>query len=205
MLDNLSGSGITFLIGLVLARLLPPEEFGIIGMITIFIAISNSFIDSGFSNALIRKTDAKDIDYNTVFYFNLVIGVIFYGILFLSSPFISYFFKEPILTPITRITGIILVINSLSIIQRTIFVKKIDFKTQTKVSFLSSVSSGVIGIGMALLGYGVWSLVGQQLSRQTLNTFFYGSMGLGDPNGSFQGEVLTSCSVLVPNYCYQDS
>jgi O-antigen/teichoic acid export membrane protein len=141
-------------------------------MITVFIAISNSFIDSGFSSALIRKTDIKNIDYNTVFYFNLAVGVLFYLILYLCSPLISSFFNEPILIPVTRVIGIILIINALSIIQRTIFVKKIDFKTQTRVSFLSSVLSGIIGVGMAFWGYGVWSLAGQQISRQFFNTLF---------------------------------
>ncbi|GHT33466.1 lipopolysaccharide biosynthesis protein [Bacteroidia bacterium] len=171
-IDGLANIGITFLVGLILARLLSPKEFGIIGMITIFIAISNSIIDSGFSNALIRKIDTKSIDYNTVFYFNLVIGIIFYLILYLSSPAISSFFKEPILIPITRVLGIVLVLNSLSIIQRTLFIKKVDFKTQTKISLFSSILSGIIGIEMAFENYGVWSLVGQQVSRQFFNMLF---------------------------------
>ena len=91
-IDNIANSGITFLIGLVLARLLTPKEYGIMAMITIFIAISNSIIDSGFSSALIRKTDIKRVDYNTVFFFNLIIGVILYILLFLCAPIISSFF-----------------------------------------------------------------------------------------------------------------
>lgn len=170
--DNIANSGITFLVGLVLARLLSPEEFGMVGMITIFIAISNSFIDSGFSNALIRKNDIKEIDYNTVFYFNLAIGILCYIILYFSSPAISAFFHETQLVLITRVMGSILVINALAIIQRTILVKNIDFKAQTKVSLVASVGSGIIGIGMALYGLGVWSLVGQQVSRQFLNSLF---------------------------------
>ena len=84
VIDNIASSGISFLVGIILARILSPAEFGILGMITVFIAVSNSIVDSGFSNALIRKTDAKDIDYNTVFYFNLIIGFILYIILFLN-------------------------------------------------------------------------------------------------------------------------
>ncbi len=170
--DNVAGAGITFLIGIVLARILTPEEFGIIGIIMIFIAISNSIIDSGFSNALIRKIDVTSVDYNTVFYFNLGISVILYIILYFSTPFISDFFKEPLLISTTRVIGLVLIINGFSIIQRTLLVKKVDFKTQAKVSIIASVSSGVIGIGMAVLGYGVWSLVGQQLSRQFFNSLF---------------------------------
>ena len=171
-IDNLSSSGITFLVGLVLARLLTPSEYGIMAILTIFIAVSNSIVDSGFSNALIRKTDARRVDYNTVFLFNLLVSGLLYVVLFLAAPSISRFFKEPLLVEVMRVIGWVLVINALAIIPRTLFVKEVNFKTQTKISLIASISSGVIGIGMALAGLGVWSLVGQQLSRQLLNTLF---------------------------------
>ncbi len=171
-IDNVASAGITFLVGLALARLLSPSEFGILGMIAIFIAVANSIVDSGFSNALIRKTNAQAIDYNTVFIFNMVLSIFLYAILFLGAPFISRFFDEPQLIPITRVLGFILIINAFGIIQKTLLVKKVDFKTQTKISLISSVSSGVVGIGMAFSGFGVWSLVGQQLSRQLFNSSF---------------------------------
>lgn len=171
-IDNIANSGITFLVGIILARILTPAEFGIIGMITIFIAVSNSIVDSGFSSALIRKVNAKNIDYNTVFYFNLCLGIVLYFILFLSAPAISRFFKEPVLISITRVMGIILIINAFGLVQRTLLVKEVDFKTQTKISLIASILSGFIGIGMALKGFGVWSLVGQQISRQLLNSIF---------------------------------
>ena len=170
--DNIANSGITFLVGLVLARILTPAEYGVMAMVTIFIAISNSIVDSGFSNALIRKMKIERVDYNTVFYFNLVVSLFLYLVLFLCAPAISTFFKEPILVDVMRVIGWILVINALAIIPRTILVRNVDFKTQTKVSLISSILSGAIGIGMALTGFGVWSLVGQQLSRQLLNTMF---------------------------------
>ena len=170
--DNIASSGVTFLVGLILARLLTPEEYGIMAMITVFIAVSNSIVDSGFSNALIRKVRIESIDYNTVFYFNLIVSFILYILLFFASPSISVFFKEPILVKVVRVIGLVLIINALAIIPRTIFVRDVNFKTQTKVSLISSISSGIVGIGMALAGMGVWSLVGQQLSRQLLNTLF---------------------------------
>lgn len=170
--DNIANQGITFLVGLVLARILTPAEYGVMAMVTIFIAISNSIVDSGFSNALIRKIKIERIDYNTVFYFNLVVSLFLYLVLFLCAPAISIFFKEPLLVDVMRVIGWILVINALAIIPRTILVRKVDFKTQTKVSLIASLSSGAIGICMALTGWGVWSLVGQQLSRQLLNTLF---------------------------------
>ncbi|HON07622.1 MAG TPA: lipopolysaccharide biosynthesis protein [Verrucomicrobiota bacterium] len=171
-IDNIAGSGITFLVGIVLARLLSPSEFGIIGMLAIFIAISNSIVDSGFSNALIRKINAEKQDYNTVFIFNLVTSIFLYILLFFAAPAISRFYKEPQLIYITRVIGLILILNAFGIIQRTLLVKSIDFKTQAKISIIASLGSGVIGIGMAFYGFGVWSLVAQQLTRQFLNSLF---------------------------------
>ena len=168
--DNISGSGVSFLVGLILARILSPEEYGVMAMIAIFIAISNSIIDSGFSSALIRKIDVKDTDYNTVFYFNIVISICLYILLWICAPAISRFFSESLLIPVIRVLGLVLIINSCSIIQRTVLVRNIDFKTQTKVSLIASLVSGGVGITMALYHCGVWSLVGQQLSRQFFNS-----------------------------------
>ena len=119
--DNVASSGITFLVGLILARLLTPAEYGIMAMIAIFIAVSNSIIDSGFSNALVRKINIQRIDYNTVFFFNLVVSLVMYLLLYIASPAISAFFKEPVLIEIVRVIGWVLVINALAIIPRTIF------------------------------------------------------------------------------------
>ena len=170
--DNLAGSGITFLVGLVLARLLEPAEYDVLGIIMIFVVVFNSIVDSGFSNALIRKNDATGVDYNTVFFFNLIISVVLFGVLYFSAGVISSYFGKPILVPVTKVMASIVIINAFAIIQRTILVKNIDFKTQTKVSLIASIVSGVVGIAMALKGYGVWSLVGQQVSRQLMNSVF---------------------------------
>ena len=171
-IDSFAGQGITFLVGLILARLLTPEEYGLIGIITIFIAVFNSIVDSGFSNALIRKTDAKEVDFNTVFIANMVVSIVLFFALFFSAPLIANFFNQPQLKPLSQVMASIVVINAFAIIQRTLLVKQIDFKTQTKVSLVSSITSGVVGITMAYCGYGVWSLAGQQISRQLLNTLF---------------------------------
>lgn len=168
--DNIANQGITFLVGLVLARLLTPTEYGLIGIILIFIAVFNSIVDSGFSSALIRKKDVKEIDYNTIFIVNMVLSLFLSGVCYFIAPAIASFFNEPQLQPLTRVMGIVVIINAFAIIQRTILVKKVDFKTQTKVSLIASIISGIVGIGMALSGMGVWSLVGQQISRQFLNT-----------------------------------
>ncbi len=169
-IDNIANQGITFLVGIVLARLITPEDYGMIGVILIFIALFNSIVDSGFSNALIRKKDANDIDYNTIFFVNLVVSLLLYAALFVFSPFVGQFFHQPKLNVLLKVTGVIVVINAFTIIQRTILVKAIDFKTQAKASLVSSILSGVGGITAAIVGWGVWSLVLQQILRQLLYT-----------------------------------
>ena len=168
--DNIANQGITFLVGLVLARLITPEEYGLIGIILIFVAVFDSIVNCGFSNALIRKNDADDMDYNTVFFVNMVLSVVLFIAFFFSAGLIADFFSQPLLEPLTQVMGSIVVIHAFAIIQRTILIKQIDFKTQTKASVISSVMSGIVGITMAFYGYGVWSLVGQLLSRALLNT-----------------------------------
>jgi len=168
--DNIANQGITFLVGLVLARLITPEEYGLIGIILIFVAVFDSIVNCGFSNALIRKNDADDRDYNTVFIVNMVLSLVLFIVFFFSARFIADFFGQPLLEPLTQVMGSIVIIHAFAIIQRTVLIKRIDFKTQTKASVISSVTSGIIGITMAFYGYGVWSLVGQQLSRALLNT-----------------------------------
>jgi teichuronic acid exporter len=169
-IDNFSNLGLNFIIGIILARLLSPKEFGLIGMVTIFIAISMTFVNSGFTNALIRKKDCTETDYSTVFYFNLIAGSLLYAILFLTAPFISVFLNEPALINLIRVLSLGLIISSLTIIQSTTLTKRIDFKLQTKVSLTSNIVSGVLGIYLAYMGFGVWSLVAKTLSQQTINS-----------------------------------
>lgn len=168
--DNVANQGVTFLVGLVLARLLTPHEYGLIGYIMILVAVFNSIVDSGFSNALIRKKDAEETDYSTAFIFNLAVSLVLMAAMVLVAGPFSLFFKEPQLVSLVRVMSVIVVINALALIQRTRLVKSVDFKTQTKASLISSVSSGAVGLAMAFGGLGVWSLVGQQISRQFINT-----------------------------------
>ena len=170
--DTMAGQGITFVVGIILARLLTPREFGLIGMITVFIAVSESFINSGFSSALIRKKDCTDTDFSTVFFFNLAAGILFFLLLFFSAPAISGFFNEPELTAILQVLGIVLIIDSLTLIQRTILTKRIDFKLQARISVIASIGSGIVAIGMAFYGFGVWALVAQRIVKQGLNSLF---------------------------------
>ncbi len=168
--DSLGSQGITFIVGLVLARMLTPAEYGLIGIILIFVNIFNSIVNSGFSAALIRKKDATDDDYSTVFITNMAISVVLSIALFFSAPLIADFFNQPQLDALSKAMSCIVIINALGLVQFTILTKRIDFKTHTKISLIASISSGIIGIFMAFAGYGVWSLVGQQISRQLLNT-----------------------------------
>ena len=172
-LENVTRLGVTFVVSIVLARLLSPEEYGLIGILTIFIAIFNAIVDSGFTSALIRKQDATDTDYSTVFYTNLVLSVVLAAVLFFCAKPISIFFERPELVSLTQVMSSVVIINALSIVQRVRTTKAIDFKTQTKITFISSIGSGVIGIVMAYMGYGVWALVGQQVSNQLLTTLFF--------------------------------
>lgn len=169
-IDSIAAQGITFIVGIVLARLLSPEEFGTIGIAMVFVALFNKIVDCGFSNALIRKHDASDIDYNTTFVFNLALSFLLYFVCFIVAPFISKFFDNIQLVGVIRWISLLLIINAFAIIQRTRLVKQINFKTQAKISIVSSVFSGIIGVLLAVKNFGVWSLVGQQLSRQLLNT-----------------------------------
>ena len=168
--DAFLGQGVTFIVGLVLARVLTPEDYGLIGIVTIFTTILTGIVDSGFSNALIRKKDATNEDYNTMFITNMVVSIVLFGLLFVCSPLIAIFFARKELVWIVRVMGFILILQALCITQVTILTKRIDFKTKTKASLISAVMSGVVGIGMAFAGFGAWSLVGQQLSKQLLYT-----------------------------------
>lgn len=168
--DAFLSQGVSFLIGIILARLLSPDEYGLIGICLIFNVVLNGIVDSGFSTSLIRKKEIDSIDYSTMFYTNMGISIFLYLILFCISPLVADFFSRPQLTELIRVTGLVLIINALSIVQVTVLTKRLDFKTKTKASLFAAVSSGLIGILMAYMGYGVWALVGQHLLKQILFT-----------------------------------
>lgn len=169
-IDNLAGTGILAIVNLILARILSPAEFGIVGMTSIFITLSTSLVDSGFTGALTRKKEVSEKDLNTVFYFNLFTSACLYAVLYAAAPTIARFFGQPVLENVVRVLGLSLIITALSIVQKVILVRKIDFRTQAVVSVISAVASGIAGIWMALAGYGVWSLVTMQLLRLALTT-----------------------------------
>lgn len=183
--DSFLGQGVTFIVGIVLARLLSPSEYGLIGICTIFTSVLFSIVDSGFSTALIRRKDVAEDDYNTMFITNMLMSVLLFLCLYLLAPLIATFFERPELIGVLRVMGLILILQALSITQVTILTKRIDFKTKTKASLFSAILSGVIGITMAYCGFGVWALVGQQISKQTLYTAALWILNKWWPNLSF--------------------
>lgn len=168
-IERFSVQGIQFVIGLILARLLTPSDYGIIGMVAIFMAISQTIIDSGFSKALIQKQDRTEVDFSTAFFFNIIVGLICYLILFLASPYIASFFNEPILKDVLRVLAINLFLNSLAVVPIAKLSIKVDFKTQSKASIVSTILSGALGIVLAYKGVGVWALVAQSVSHSFIN------------------------------------
>ena len=159
---------LSFCVSIILARLLLPEEFGLIGMLAIFIGIGTTLFDGGLTSSLIRSNDLDEEDYTTVFYFNLGCSIILYGLLFICAPFIAQFYNQPSLTSITRIYGLTFIISAFGTVQNTILTKELQFKKQTIITFPALVLGGIVGVLMAYMGFGVWSLVALSL----VNSFF---------------------------------
>ena len=162
-LEQFSTQVITFVLSIILARLLLPSDYGTIGLLAVFMAVSGTFIDSGFGQALIRKSDIREEDYSTVFYFNLSVSVLCYVAAFLCSSLIASFFNMPILSLVVKVYCLTLVINAFGSVQRTRLTKNLDFKALAKINVISTIFSGVIGIVLAYAGWGVWALVWQAI------------------------------------------
>ena len=152
-----------------MARILTPADYGLVGMVAIFIAVSQTLVDSGFSQALIRKQDRTQVDISTVFYFNIAVGVILYFTLFFCAHPIARFYDEPALIPVIRLIALSLPLNSLAVVQRALLTIKIDFKTQAKASFSAAIGSGAVGLSLAYTGWGIWAIVWQQVSSVFVN------------------------------------
>jgi len=168
-IERFSAQGVQFVLGIILARLLSPSDYGLVGMIAIFIAISQVFVLSGFGAALIQKIDRDEKDFSTTFYYNLTISLLFYGLLFFLAPYIANFYNEPLLVNLTRAVSLSIVIEAFAVVQRAKFIINVDFKSQTKASVSSVIISGTIGILLAYKGFGVWALVVQSLARSSIN------------------------------------
>lgn len=169
-IDRFTSQGISFVFSMLIARMLMPSDYGVVAMLGIFMAVSGCFIDSGFGTALVRKIDRTETDFSTVFYFNNVVAILFYGLLWLASPYIAAFYDLPLLEDVTKIVGLNLIVGTLGAIQGTKLSIAIDFKTRAKISVITTVFTGVVGLYLAYKGYGVWALVFQGLSSNVLRT-----------------------------------
>ena len=168
--DRFSAQGIQFVFSILIARLLLPEDYGVIAMLNIFLAVSQTFIDSGFGSALIRKIDRTETDFSTVFFFNIAVAAVFYLILFFSAPAIAKFYETPQLESVTKVVALNLIIGSLSGIHNAKLSIDIDFKSRAKISVISTFLTGAVGLWMAYAGYGVWALVVQNLCSSVIRT-----------------------------------
>ncbi|BEG99859.1 lipopolysaccharide biosynthesis protein [Bacteroides sedimenti] len=184
-IDRVGQQVILFIIGIKIARILSPDDYALVGMLAIFMALANIVIESGFSAALIRKKDATEKDYSSVFYFNLGASILAYLVLFVCAPYIAEFYNQPSLTLIARIVFLALPINSLSLIQTTILTKQINFKKLTKVNFISLIVSSLLALYMAYAGYGVWTLVMQPVSLAVVRTILLWIMSSWRPVREF--------------------
>ncbi len=169
-IQQIGMSVIGFVISVILARLLSPEEFGLIAMIIVFVGIGNILLNAGMGASLIRTENLTEVDFSTVFFFNLFISILLYILLFFFAPYVALFYNQPELISLMRWLNLIIIINAFTIIQRTRLTKILDFKTQTLISIPAILIGGGIGIFMAMNGWGVWSLVGFQISKALANT-----------------------------------
>ncbi len=162
-----------FGVSLVLARILLPEEFGLIGMIAIFISVGQTLVQSGLTQSLIRTTDITNADYSTVFYYNLFAGIFIYAVVYMGAPYIAGFYDQPILTNLTRLYCLVFIINGFSAVQQARFTRDMNFKIQTMISLPATLIGGAVGILLAVLDYGVWSLVWSQLAVAGISSFSF--------------------------------
>lgn len=184
-IERFSVQAIQFVVMIFMARILTPADYGIFGMLTIFMAVSQSLIDSGFSQALIRKQDRSQIDNSTVFFFNIGIGFVLYFILFFCAHPIARFYNEPLLVPVTRMVALGLPLNSFAVVQRALLTVNINFKTQAKASLASAICTGAVGLSLAYTGHGVWSLIWGSLTGTTVNVLLLWILAKWRPEWAF--------------------
>ncbi len=181
MVESFSSRGIQLLCMLVMAQFLSPEEFGLISMLSIFLALSTIIIDAGFGQALIREQNVSQEDYSSVYFFNIIVAILLYLVFFLLAPVISSFYDEPKLTSIIRVSFLSLIIYSTTVVQQARFYKSVDFEKVSKVTLISVVLSGVAGIVMAWLTHSEWAIVAQSLSMSVIRSLTLSIIGKWRP------------------------
>ena len=190
-IEKIGKQFLQFILGIIIARLLLPSDYGTIGMLGIFMELSSAILGAGIGNALIQKQDRTEEDFSTAFYINIITGVILYIILYTTAPLIAKFYGLPLLTSVTRIYSLTLIINSLAMVQRTRLTIAFNFKAQAIISIIALVISGVISIYFAKIGFGVWTLVFYGLIESGLSCLFYISYEHWIPKSKFSKESFT--------------
>ena len=168
--ERCGAQGIAFVVSIVLARLLAPEAYGIIALVTVFTNILNVFVDSGMGNALIQRKNADDTDFSTVFFFNMLLCTVLYMGMFVAAPWIAAFYKDPELTGVIRVLSLTLIISGVKNVQQAYVSRTMQFKKFFFSTLGGTIGSAVIGIAMAYAGFGVWALVAQQIFNQAVDT-----------------------------------
>lgn len=189
-IDNVLLKGITFIVTIVLARILTPDDFGLLAIITIFISLGNAIIEGGMGNSIVRDNSATSSDYNAVFYGNLMISVLLYPILFFTAPLITSYFKNDLITPLIRVYGLIFIISAFYYIQYSLLMKEMSFKKITIYNIPAVIVGAIVGLTCAYMGKGVWSLVYMQLSTMFFKVIFYWKFSVWKPQIGFSFTIL---------------
>lgn len=168
--ERIASQSVSFIISIILARLLFPQEYGVIALSMVFINITNVFAVSGLGTSLIQKKDADDVDFSTMFYAGIFISVALYGLLFLAAPFIADLYHSELVCPVLRALGLVVPIQAVNSIQQAAVSRGLDFKKFFFATSVGTVVSGIVGVALAYTGFGVWALVGQQLTNHVVNT-----------------------------------
>ena len=192
-IDRFFNLGFGFVIGVILARILSPSDYGLLAMIAVFNTVAFVFLDSGFGSALIRKPDLTEDDNTTAFYFNIIAGIVLFGIIWLIAPLVSVFYDKPILTPLLRAEGSLLILASLKIVQNTQLKRSLDFKSLMIVRASGNLLGGITGIVAAYHGFGVWSLVVMHITDALVGLIMLWIVSPWRPRGQWS---MTSFSYL---------
>ncbi|MFQ7120501.1 MAG: oligosaccharide flippase family protein [Intestinibacter sp.] len=184
--ERCGAQGVTLIVSIVLARLLDPEVYGTISLIVVFLTVLEVFVDSGLGNALIQKQNADNRDFSSVFYFNILFSVVLYVIMFCASPWIARFYNNDSLISYIRVLSLSLLISGVKNVQVAYVSRNMLFKLFFKATIIGTITSGIVGIGMAYLGFGVWSLIAQNLTNLFMDTAIFGLLLNGDRKGSFR-------------------
>lgn len=168
-LERVGTQAMGFVISIILARMLEPKDYGTIALTAVLIALANVFVNSGFGSALIQKKEITEEDYNSVFYLSLVISFVLYGVLFVAAPWVAVFYNAPVLVWVLRILALSLFVGAISSVQNSILMREMNFKASFKISLISIMGSGIVGISMAYRGFGVWALVGSTMAAQVVS------------------------------------